>query len=161
MHRDRMRDILSINPTGEKVFQSLEKFLERDSVLLEINANERSLTHRVAIYLQELFPEMDVDCEYNREDHDPKALYIPGGEPDTYDTNAQTVYPDIIIHKRKINENLLVMEFKKTSSHIGDEKEFMKLKEYKLQLGYKHALFIEFGVDYQNQCISRVEWVNA
>ncbi|MBN3561287.1 hypothetical protein [Aliamphritea spongicola] len=155
-----MRNILSINPIGEKVFQALEKFLEHDSFLLEIDANERSLTHRVAIYLQELFPELDVDCEYNRDNHDPKELLIPGGDPDTYDTDAQTVYPDIIIHKRKTNKNLLVLEFKKTSSRVSDKKDFMKLREYQRQLGYKHALFIEFGVGYGNEGISRVEWIS-
>lgn len=156
-----MRDILCINPVGEKVYKALEKFLALDSVLLEIDANERSLTHRVAIYLQELFPDMDVDCEYNRDDHEPKELFLPGGDADTYDTNAQTVYPDIIVHKRMSKNNLLVIEFKKTSSAVGDEKDFTKLNEYKRQLGYEYALFVEFGVGCGNQCISRAEWVDA
>jgi len=156
-----MRETLSINPIGEKVLQALEKFIERDVLLLEIDANERSLTHRVAIYLQELFQDMDVDCEYNRDEHDPKELFLPGGDGDTYDTDAQTVYPDIIVHKRKTNDNLLVIEFKKTSSRIDDSKDFKKLNEYVNQLNYKYALFIEFEVGRIKQGISRVEWVNA
>lgn len=161
MYRDSMREILSVNPIGEKVLQALEKFIKKDQVLLEIDVNERSLTHRVAIYLQELFPDMDVDCEYNRDDHEPKELFLPGGDGDTYDTNAQTVYPDIIVHKRKTKNNLLVIEFKKTSSYIDDTKDFKKLNEYKNQLNYKYALFVEFEVGHMNQGISRVEWVNA
>ncbi|WP_315979777.1 hypothetical protein [Aliamphritea spongicola] len=70
------------------------------------------------------------------------------------------MYPDIIIHKRKTNKNLLVLEFKKTSSRVSDKKDFMKLREYQRQLGYKHALFIEFGVGYGNEGISRVEWIS-
>lgn len=104
---------------------------------------------------------MDVDCEYNRDDHDPKEMFLPGGQGDAYDTDAQTVYPDIIVHRRKTNENLLVMEFKKTSSRVGDTKDFLKLHEYKRQLHYQYAIFVELGVGASSMGISRVEWVNA
>ncbi|KFZ30797.1 hypothetical protein IDSA_06820 [Pseudidiomarina salinarum] len=150
-----------MNAVGNKVFQALTRFLKQDLDLLEIDANERTITHRVAIYLQELFPEMDVDCEYNRDDHDPKEMYLPGGEGDAYDTDAQTVYPDIIVHRRKTGENLLVMEFKKTSSRVDDKKDFMKLHEFKTQLRYQYAIFVEFDVGFSSIGISRVEWVNA
>ncbi len=156
-----MEEILNINAVGNKVFQALTRFLEHDFTLLEIDANERTLTHRVAIYLQELFPEMDVDCEYNRDGHDPKEMYLPGGEGDAYDTDAQTVYPDIIVHRRETDENLLVMEFKKTSSRVDDKKDFMKLHEYKRQLHYQYAIFVEFDVSFSSMGICRVEWVNA
>lgn len=156
-----MEEILNINPVGNKVFQALSRFLEQDFGLLEIDANERTLTHRVAIYLQDLFPDMDVDCEYNRDDHDPKEMFLPGGDGDAYDTDAQTVYPDIIVHRRKTRDNLLVMEFKKTSSRVDDRKDFLKLHEYKRQLNYQYAIFVEFDVGYLSGGITRVVWVNA
>jgi hypothetical protein len=156
-----MEEILNINSVGNKVFQALSRFLEQDFELLEIDANERTLTHRVAIYLQDLFPDMNVDCEYNRDDHDPKEMFLPGGDGDAYDTNAQTVYPDIIVHRRKTRENLLVMEFKKTSSRVNDRKDFLKLHEYKRQLHYQYAIFVEFDVGCLSSGITRVEWVNT
>lgn len=144
---------------GKKVKEALNQFLHNDFELLQINANERTLTHRVALYLQNLFPNFHVDCEYNRDDHEPKDMQLPGGQPDQYDTHAQTVYPDIIIHHRRTTENILVMEFKKTSSKVTDEKDFIKLHAYKQQLGYQHAIFVEFEVGQQSQGISRFEWV--
>lgn len=155
-----MRDVLELKPIGRKVLNALSTFLERDEFLLQIDANERAMTHRVALYLQNEFPDMNVDCEYNRDDHEPKALYLPGGDPDLYDTDAQTVYPDIIVHRRGTNDNLLVVEFKKTSSRVSSEKDFAKLNQFKVQLNYQYALFVEFKVGLDNG-VSRVQWVDA
>ena len=140
---------------------ALEKFLEEDRYLLRVNANERSLTHRVAIYLQQEFPDWDVDCEYNRDEHEVKELYLPGGDPEVDDGDAQTVHPDVVVHKRGAKCNYLVIEFKKTSSGIGEEKDFLKLRAFREQLGYKYALFVEFEVDIEGGEISRAEWVNG
>ncbi len=155
-----MEEILNINVVGNKVLQALSRFLEQDFELLEIDANERTLTHRVAIYLQELFPDMNVDCEYHRDGHDPKEMFLPGGGGDEYDTDAQTVNPDIIFHKRRARENLLVIEFKKTSSRVNDRKDFLKLHEYKRQLHYQYAIFVEFEVGSLSCGINRIEWLD-
>jgi len=49
----------------QKVSNAILRFLEKDGLLLEIDANERSISHRLAGYLQEEFLGWDVDCEYN------------------------------------------------------------------------------------------------
>lgn len=51
-----------------------EIFLERDRHLLTVKANERSITHKLAIYLEPLFPDWDVDCEYNRDGKNSKRV---------------------------------------------------------------------------------------
>ncbi len=51
----------------EKIKNGYRKFLKNDSYLLQVDANERSITHRFAIYLEDEFPDYNVDCEYNRE----------------------------------------------------------------------------------------------
>lgn len=150
-----VRDILLQREPGEAVLRSLERLLNEDGHLLKVDANERSLTHRVGIYLQQEFPNWNVDCEYNRDDHEPKELWIEGGDPDVYDENAQTVYPDIVIHKRGSKNNYLVIEFKKTSSRVGDEKDFTKLRAFCQQLGYRHALFVELAVGWNGGGVSR------
>jgi hypothetical protein len=141
-----VKDILLQREPGKAVIRSLERLLNEDAHLLEVDANERSLTHRVAIYLQQELPNWHVDCEYNRDDHEPKELWLEGGDPDAYDENAQTVYPDIVVHERGTTINYLVIEFKKTSSRVGDQKDFMKLQAFCRQLGYSHALFVELAV---------------
>ena len=44
---------------------ALELLLSQDSFLILNNVNERSISHRLACYLTELFPDYDVDCEYD------------------------------------------------------------------------------------------------
>ncbi|MEF2673322.1 MAG: hypothetical protein U0M86_01970 [Dialister invisus] len=59
-----------------KLLKALEKLYEKDGELLEIRANERSITFRLGIYLDELFRKegLIVDSEYNRKEDRPKAL---------------------------------------------------------------------------------------
>ena len=51
------------------VLDALATFYRNDSHLIEVNSSERSMTHRLATYI-ELHPgfdhEFQVDCEYNR-----------------------------------------------------------------------------------------------
>lgn len=130
----------------QRVLRALDMLLERDRFLLVADLNERSITHRLAMYLQSLFPEWHVDCEYNRDGHDPKELYLPQIGAGEYDTDATTVYPDIIVHQRDSSNNLLVIEAKKTTSRRESQYDVVKLEQYQRQLGYRHALFVVFVI---------------
>ena len=134
-----------------------QMLIEKDGYLLKVDANERSITHRLAIYLEAKFPEYDVDCEYNRNGIDPKKLNGFKDKVDPDDTNAVTVFPDIIIHRRGKSENIIVIEAKKTSSRDNNDKE--KLLRYKEDLSYKHAYFVRFpvGKDFKNYKCSSFE----
>ena len=90
------------------------------------HVGERSIVFRFAHYLQNLidangsFQEYNLDCEYNRNGAECKALpSFPNG-----------TYPDVIIHKRGSNDhNLLVIEFKTYwNRDISDDKK--KLSEF-------------------------------
>ncbi|OGU58728.1 MAG: hypothetical protein A2X64_00050 [Ignavibacteria bacterium GWF2_33_9] len=141
---------------------------KNDSVLLETkyNINERTVTHRLGMYLAEQFPEFDVDCEYNRMEkkddldkiinHISKSLRNIKDYPEstlTNDTKAVTVYPDIIVHKRKTDINLLVIEVKMGWKKDKAEFDRIKLEAYKEQLKYKFAVFLIIG---ENN--SEMEW---
>lgn len=54
--------------------KALQEFWEKDICLLGYTANERSITHRLAIYLEKYFSGYDVDCEYNRAGEIPKRI---------------------------------------------------------------------------------------
>jgi len=126
--------------------------IEKDGYLLKVDANERSITHHLAIYLELLFPGYNVDCEYNRDGLDPKRLVSFEKKIDFDDTNGTTVYPDIIIHHRGRGKkcNFIVIEVKKTSKRDDSDKE--KLAIYKKELFYKYAYFVKFpvGKDFKN-----------
>jgi len=131
---------------GEEVRQAVSVALERvkdeDSDLLRFDVNERSITHRLGMYIQEEVGDAwDVDVEYNRigEDDDvtkrvPPEELVRGSEG--------TVVPDVIIHHRGEEDNLLVIEAKKSSNPIGGDKQ--KLNAYVEYLDYTDGLYVEF-----------------
>ncbi|MCD6367138.1 MAG: hypothetical protein J7L46_06335 [Bacteroidales bacterium] len=139
-----------------KLHKSYEKMISREGYLFEIDTNERSLTHKLAEYLQLEFPEWNVDCEYNRNEVDTKKLDSFKRNISSDDTNAVSVYPDIIIHHRGTKNNLIVIEAKKTSSTVEDLDE-KKLKAYKNDLGYKFAFKITFPVKEQFKEIKELD----
>ena len=128
----------------EKVKKAFMLFLKNDEYLLHTKVNERALTHHLAIYLADQFPEYNVDCEYNRNGINPKKLKQFRKEACSDDTEGTTVYPDIIVHHRGTNDNIIVIEAKKTSNKNQEDKK--KLKAYKEELHYKYAFFIRFPV---------------
>jgi hypothetical protein len=141
---------LTANQVKQKVRAAFELLIRKDAHLLKIDVNERSITHRLALHLQDAFKGWDVDCEYNRNRSDTKKLIIGDGVRipveaiQTDDEQGKTVYPDIIVHHRGTDENLLVVEVKKTTNHVPKGFDLNKLQEYKRQLGYTHALFLSF-----------------
>ena len=137
----------------DKVKLALEEVIKNDCYLLEIGINERSLTHRLAVYLEKYFPNYHVDCEYNRKGMDPKKLENYKKNIESDDTEAVTVYPDIIIHKRGTKNNLVVIEAKKSSNTDETDKEKLKLYKKDDALSYKYAFFIKFPV---SGCVSLV-----
>jgi hypothetical protein len=163
----------------EKINNSVRSFLKSDSYLLVHNVNERSITHKLAEHLQSEFTDYHVDCEYNKNatenDHEKdddkkidkweneiKKIFKnqdKNQDATTKKMNKETantvvsVYPDIIIHKRGSDNNLCILEVKKstnTNTRLYDE---FKLKCYTENkndsesfrfLRYQLGLFIEF-----------------
>ena len=49
----------------EKLKRCIEKLKKEDCYLIKNNASERSIAHRLAVYLEDEFIGYNVDCEYN------------------------------------------------------------------------------------------------
>lgn len=145
-----------------KVDASLDLLLKYDSYLLENDVNERSISHKLAVYLEEKFRDWNVDCEYNRHYDEVKRLDMSdcrAEAPTLKDTEAKTVFPDIIIHRRSTDDNLLVIEIKKTTSSVSDDFDLCKLRAFKSELNYHYALFIRFLTGDKGIGINRCEWI--
>lgn len=143
----------------DAVNAAINELMRRDRYLLEVDANERSISHRFAIYLERHFPGYDVDCEYNRDGIDPKEVVWFDTQPTTEDADAKTVFPDIIVHKRgEQSRNLLVVEMKKVGNPQPRDRDLGKLRAYRKQLGYRRALFLELSGRAKSG-VSRLEWV--
>jgi len=144
------------------VIRALLRLLCEDTHLLTIDANERSITHRLAIYLQDLLPAWHVDCEYNRKFDAPKRLDLtPDGTAKVNDTNGTTVFPDIIVHRRNTGVNLLVIEVKKTTSTRKDTKDLQKLRGFLESECYRYCYALFLKLKTGNGCvgIEPLEWI--
>ena len=135
-----------------KVVRAFGHFIKKERYLLSVEANERSLTHRLAIYIEKEFPDFNVDCEYNRNGMEPKRLDSFKRQVDSDDIQGVTVYPDIIVHRRGPGNNLVVIEAKTSKNQQACQNngnchcDRCKLRAYKKDIGYQHAFFVIFPV---------------
>jgi hypothetical protein len=139
----------------DKLELAFLKVLDNDRHLLAVVANERSLTHRLAVYLEHLFCDSgyQVDCEYNRDNDKTKKLRsFNKTVSDNSDLRGPTVYPDIVIHKRGEPDNKVIIEAKTSASHEPCQEQsncvcdMCKLRCYKKEFGYEHAFYVVFPV---------------
>lgn len=141
----------------EKAQAAIELFIAKEGVLLLNNASEQAITHRLAVIFEGVFDGWNVDCEYNRNQETIKRLRyaISPDEP----VEERNVVPDVIVHHRMTEDNLLVIEVKKSTNQEPDERDIAKLNAFKEQLGYANALFIRFVTGNRNPSVQRQEWV--
>ena len=101
---------------GDDLVKAISEFLLKECFLLKNNLNERSITHKLAEYIQKYFSDYNVDCEYNRMPNKrnnngeaetkfiPKELHLNVSQTCSDDDKGTTVYPDIIIHEKKVSD---------------------------------------------------------
>ncbi|NRA67515.1 MAG: hypothetical protein HRU19_23750 [Pseudobacteriovorax sp.] len=115
------------------------KFIERDSILLDLEVHEQTMTHRFAVYLEEVIVEdgydFHVDCEYNKDERHTKKL----------DSDDKSVRPDIIVHIRDSLANILAIEAKKGEKISAYDS--YKLNGYLEKLNYQWAAQVLFPCD--------------
>jgi len=135
--------MVSLDQVKERTARAIQFVRARDSFLLESAANERSVTHKLAEYLQQEFPDYNVDCEYNR--HGLLTKLLPR------ECESQTheyVYPDVVVHVRGNDDsNLLVIEAKLGKKPTVPVCDAAKLKGFTKPDGdyhYQLGLFIGF-----------------
>jgi hypothetical protein len=140
-----------------KLSKALRKLYRNDATILEkdFNLNERSITFRLGMHLCEQFRDFDVDCEYNRMiknngyftegDYWAKTINLSIGPVSGEDGEARTVFPDIIVHKRKQQVNLVVIEVKIAWKNSKKDFDLKKLEAYKTCLNYQYAVYLEIG----------------
>ena len=135
---------------------AIDDFHAGDRHLLEFDLNERTISHRFALHLQQRFPGWDVDCEYNRHMDKAKTLQLPEDGISWEDSEAKTVFPDIIVHKRGPGPNLLVIEMKKTG--LSPAFDYQKLEAYKSQVGYTYACLIWIRTRTADRRLEEPDW---
>jgi len=139
---------------------ALEKLYKNDHFLISEDVNERSISFKLAGYLQGEMDQIEngwnVDCEYNRigtskveGEFLTKRMDLPSrNNVSSEDTKATTVFPDINIHHRGLEgseHNLMVVEMKKNKPE--DQFDFVKLEQYGKSLNYQWGVYLSLSVD--------------
>jgi hypothetical protein len=149
MNEEEVRQAVSV---------ALERVTDEDTDLLRFDINERSITRRLGMYLQEAVSEpWDVDVEYNRIGKDDDVTKrLP--EEMLQEERKGAVYLDVIIHQRgSEDDNLLVIEAKKSGNSSDGDRQ--KIRAYLQHLDYDYGLFVRFdtGQDLEDPGYS-CEW---
>jgi hypothetical protein len=134
------------NDIQQRIIAAICRLYCHDQDLLDAGGNARSLTHKLAEYLQDEFPVWHLDCEYNRRGEQVKRLTIQIGPVSPDDTEARTVFPGMIVHRRRTDQNLIVLEVKKASG-IAETHDIEKLCAFTQgpDYGYCFGLFTRIG----------------
>ncbi len=167
----------------EHINNALMSLFERDDWLIKQDLSEQSISHKLAEYLQPLFPDYNVDCEYNGNIDRPngrkkislvkqhlrdKGLLREVEENDLEkELTERATFPDIIIHKRGTNEfNLCIIEVKKNTSSVSSKYDYLKLEAYTTELigndlKYQLGIFISLIIDRNNPSHEKLFYKNG
>lgn len=134
-----------------KIDIALDLFYEKDKYLIEKNVHERSIAHKFAEYLQLLFPDYNLDCEYDK--HGEYTKELEDIKECDEDKKTNRILPDILIHKRGHDRNnLVVFEIKsKSEATACDIKKLELLTKESGQFRYRLGVFVLFG-DERPEC---------
>lgn len=119
----------------------LNEFIIEEHELLEVDISEQAISNRLGRKFESVSQEWSVDCEYNRDHGAIKTLKYALSE--NGDIEERKVTPDVIVHRRNTNDNLLAIEVKKVNNRENRFKDKAKLKAFREQLGYKYTLFVD------------------
>jgi hypothetical protein len=145
----------------DAINRAIDTFVECDSHLLAADANERSMSHRIAIYLEQEMPGYNVDCEYNRDGFNVKRLQLEALPTSADNDEAVTVFPDIIVHRRGDNDhNLLVVEMKKAAARTDLAYDCQKLRAFRRELKYTWAAHLIIGRSQDGELVREILWVD-
>jgi hypothetical protein len=147
---------------------AVETFLANDKELLGLDAHEQSISHRIAVYLEQPFEGFNVDCEYNRHGVGSKDVKLikklksvryscrcddcrnwsTGSQDKDNSSEKNLIRPDVLVHERKIDEkNEIVIEIKKDQECEFDKEKLRALTLSKSkygEFGYKLGVFVYF-----------------
>lgn len=134
---------------------ALRVFYLNDLYLIEHDVHERALTFRLGFYLQQIFYGWDVDCGSSKNPVTPlknKLLRSKCSPKVSFDCGSCdhspdcTIFPAIIIHKRGLGHNLLLIEAKKDASESDMANDIARIKAGLKEdaLRYRYGLFLDF-----------------
>ncbi len=146
---------------AELIRQAVAAFMDERPSLLELNVHEQSISHRIAVHLERLLDdeELNVDCEYNKNLGEPKRIEIDGLDARLRQIcgchicrnmadeieRERRFRPDIIAHLRNSNEhNTVAIEIKRGVFCPFDEAKLRAMTGPGGQYRYELGAFVYF-----------------
>ena len=122
-----------------KIRKCIDEFYLNESDLLKRENYEVTISCKFSQYLFIEFPKFDVDCEYDKHINEEKRA----------DELNRNVRPDIVIHKRGLDErNLVYIEIKTDHNRESRDEDYKKIKamtKHDGQYKYAFGIFIDFS----------------
>ena len=155
----------SVRELQQKVGQAVSDFMRENPSLLDLEAHEQAISHRVAYYLESQFCKgmnLNVDCEYDQHldacktfnfEKEYKKCDCVGCKKarEKKPNPKKRCRPDVLVHSRGNDDrNLIVIEIKQDERCLFDEAKLKaltkpKTEEAKGEFGY------QLGVSYISQ----------
>lgn len=132
--------MLNLQQLKQIMENACNEVISKDLDLLKIWAQEESINHRLAVYLENKFWDYKIDCEYNRDWSNTKL-----------DAGNKKFRPDIIIHKRTIEDNLVYIEIKTNDDwrwKVWITEDLQKIKDNQIKYNYQYGVFVLFKNDW-------------
>ncbi len=135
----------------DQILLCLNKLYTHDEILFSRNNGnglcERCLVFRLGLYLQEIFPNYFVDCDFNSAIVDGRPV---SGKPITNpDYSTTDRFVDIIVHKRlqPPHTDFICFEIKKwnNTNRLAAKKDQNNLKILTSEYGYKYGFYLILG----------------
>ena len=119
---------------------AIDKLYQDDNYLLQVESHEVSIAHRLAVYMEPHFVSWNIDLEYNRDKDEIKKR-----------KNGREFRPDIIVHKRGTDDNLVAIEIKTEWNRDDCGSDVGKLKELTSgKFAYKVGIFLQITQNRKN-----------
>jgi hypothetical protein len=130
-----------------RLISALQEFYARERFILDRDLGERALTHRLAVHVERNFLGWDVDCDFNRLGE--RTMLLPRGAiVSTDDSLGKSIYPDIVVHRRAVPDNLLALEVRKAANYqpvAHDRHKLMALTDPHLWFAYWIGVLVILG----------------
>lgn len=143
----------------QRIEMAVNKLLCENPSLLDYEAHEQAISHRIAVYLELEFPGFNVDCEYNKRLEETKRVTLTDvgfrectcascsdrTRRNTRYSNNISFRPDIVVHKRGTDSgNLVVVEIKKRDKCLFDQAKLKALTASSGDYHYQIGVFLRF-----------------
>ncbi len=130
---------LTLTQIKDRIKKSIETFFKLDSYLITNDLHEISITHRLAIYLDEIFINYNVDCEWNKNLNKPKTIYF---EEPSLKSFLEEINRQVPLRIEKIKKEIRDAKNKQLYFINYLEKDFIEKKERSISQLQKIQKFI-------------------